>query len=499
MCNFMNLGISLSAKVIALVVVILVCELFFVGSLAYMLDQSEREAARVVRSKKIADAINELSKEMYGFVLMFRKDRFTPSFVADQDLETSEKIAHEQYQTIKENVRDKHSLDVVSKSETAGMAAVKHMRDIQKDPVRLKSLDDLDARRTELKALKNVARDILSEDLLDLSRKEKAVIEASPERQAKIRKNQKLILGGGLALNILVALFLVLILVRQITSRLSIMCDNTFRLAQGKELNAIMPGNDEIATLDKTFHAMAVSLKESEQARQEMVAMITHDLRAPLTVLRNFLELMEVGITGELNQQGKQLIKTAESSSGRMLTLINDLLDSEKIKAGQMELALFELPISQILESGAAPYANLVNEISVKVEPSTSLVVADEERIVRVLANLISNAIKFSPRPSTITVRAFDKEDFVEVDVIDQGRGIPADKLPSIFDKYTQVRGTDSTQKGGSGLGLAICKSIVELHGGKIWVTSIENQGSTFSFTLPKVKTENEAKFSDQD
>jgi signal transduction histidine kinase len=221
--------------------------------------------------------------------------------------------------------------------------------------------------------------------------------------------------------------------------------------------------------------------------KQEVVAMVTHDLRSPVSSVRHFLEMLESNMLGELNDRGKKLLKAADKSTIRMLGLINDLLDIEKIKSGMFELDVREVSTGALLESSCQALAPLANamRITIDIKPEDVLVSADEERIARVVTNLVSNALKFSPAGTSVTVESRTEDGFAVISIRDQGRGIPADLRPYIFDRFTQVMPSDSRQMGGSGLGLAISRAIVELHGGKIWVESGESAGSTFSFTLP--------------
>jgi len=227
--------------------------------------------------------------------------------------------------------------------------------------------------------------------------------------------------------------------------------------------------------------------KSAERMKQEVVAMITHDLRTPLSTIRNFLEMLGSDMYGELTDKGEKMLALADRNSARMLSLINDLLDVEKIKAGMMELSLADTDVFPLMEGCAQSVATLAEPAGIKIEvaPSDIIVRVDEDRISRVITNLLSNSIKFSPSGSTITLTANVKDRFAQIAVKDEGRGIPEELLPTIFDRFTQVMDSDSRGKGGSGLGLAICKALVELHGGKIWVESPSGQGTTFTFTVP--------------
>lgn len=232
--------------------------------------------------------------------------------------------------------------------------------------------------------------------------------------------------------------------------------------------------------------------KAAQRTKQEVVAMITHDLRAPLTTIRHVIDMLHGGTLGTLDERGVQMCVAADRSALRMLSLINDLLDIEKIKAGMMQLVLNNVKLAEIFEHSAHSVAAFAEGQNVRLNmvPTSLSVNVDRDRIVQVLVNLISNAVKFSPPQSTITVKAESKNGLSEVSVIDQGRGIPKEMLDSVFERFQQVEKGDSLVKGGTGLGLAICKEIVLLHGGAIVVRSEPGHGSTFTFTLP-LATEN--------
>ncbi|MBU6454426.1 MAG: cell wall metabolism sensor histidine kinase WalK [Cyanobacteria bacterium REEB67] len=233
--------------------------------------------------------------------------------------------------------------------------------------------------------------------------------------------------------------------------------------------------------------------RQAERMKQEVMAMITHDLRTPLTTIQNFLEFLNDGMYGDVSEKGRKNLYLAQRNSDRMITLINDLLDIEKIKSGMMELELAPTELARSfqfcheLHSAAADQ----NKVTMRFYNTDLVVMADEERLTRVLSNLVSNALKFSPGGSTLTIWAEKKEAMAVITVQDQGPGVPADMLESVFDRFQQVRGQARTKAGahsGSGLGLAICKAIVELHGGKIWLQSEEGKGSAFTFSLPLEK-----------
>lgn len=230
--------------------------------------------------------------------------------------------------------------------------------------------------------------------------------------------------------------------------------------------------------------------REVERVRREFVAIVSHDLRTPLSGIVGGLNLLTEGVCGELPERAQEIIKVADRSASRLMSLINDLLDMEKLEAGMMKLETSPTSIEELIAQAVSDVVTLANKSGIKIvieSQNSGLALADKDRIVRVLVNLLSNAIKFSAPSSQIIVRSLTEHDYVEVSVIDSGRGIPDHFKHLLFQKFQQSQNSDATKKGGTGLGLAICKAIVEQHKGTIGVESIEGEGSRFWFRLPSV------------
>jgi PAS domain S-box-containing protein len=230
--------------------------------------------------------------------------------------------------------------------------------------------------------------------------------------------------------------------------------------------------------------------KQAERFRTELIQMVSHDLRTPLTSIRGTIELLLMSNAVQ-TKENQNLLQIADRSAERMVTLINDLLDIEKMEAGMLQLDRHEVELSEVLTNAAQSmtYKSEQKKVAINVVETSLRVNADSDRLIQILVNLIANAIKFSSAGTTITLNAIAVNGSAVIGVQDQGRGIPAELIPTIFDRFQQVRASDSKKDHGSGLGLAICKALVELHGGTISVESQVGKGSIFKITLPMAGT----------
>ena len=224
-----------------------------------------------------------------------------------------------------------------------------------------------------------------------------------------------------------------------------------------------------------------------DRLKDEFISTVSHELRTPLTAIRGALGLLSSGILGEMNDKAANLFRIALTNSDRLVRLINDILDLERIQSGRKPVTFRPVQLGEIVRQAIDGMQPVAEAASVKLTHDTTQVEieADPDRLLQVLTNLLSNAVKFSPPNSTISVLLRPGAGGVTLSVIDQGRGIPADKLETIFGRFQQVDASDSQQKGGSGLGLAICRTIVLQHCGRIWAERNPVSGSTFNVFLP--------------
>jgi len=232
--------------------------------------------------------------------------------------------------------------------------------------------------------------------------------------------------------------------------------------------------------------------KELAKMKEDFLHSITHDLRSPMTSIRGFLEILLDGSAGALNEEQKNFLKIMDESSEKLLTMINNLLDVSKLEAGKMVLNLGEVDVNKLAHTIVDffyPQAKSMKvNLSFREAAGAEPVQADENLIERVVTNLVSNAMKFTPTGGTVTVTV--KDEYPEageiyLEVADTGKGIPKEEIGRVFEKFHQVSDT-ALKKTGTGLGLTVCKYIVETHLGKIWAESEFGKGSVFCFWIPK-------------
>lgn len=255
--------------------------------------------------------------------------------------------------------------------------------------------------------------------------------------------------------------------------------------------------NREDLLREKTRDSI-LALEASEtasRAKTEYVSTVSHELRTPLTSINGSLSLILGGVVGDIPEKVRGLIEVASNNTTRLLSIINDLLDIEKIEAGKMEFIFSLVDLnqlcSQVVEQNQH-YAQSHNvQFQCQLNKRPMLVSADTHRISQVLANLLSNAAKFSYDNQIVTVRLEEIEDkHCRVAIQNQGNGIPDSYQNTLFEKFTQVEGTQSSNKG-SGLGLNICRAIINKHNGNIGFYSILNETTTFFFELKLVDAVN--------
>ncbi len=280
-----------------------------------------------------------------------------------------------------------------------------------------------------------------------------------------------------------------------IVGRVGAVRDGAGRLASG-DLAVRLPitGRDELTALAGDFNRMADALaqaamrqRELENARRELVAAVSHDLRTPLTAVRAMVEALADGVVQD-PQTRQRYLEAARSQLENLSTLVDDLFEIAQIDAGVLQIELERASLHDLISdtlSNLQPHAEkhgvrLIGEVAANVD----LVLMSPPKMQRVLYNLIGNALRHTPADGTITLRATAAGDEVHVEVDDEGEGISVEDLPHIFEHSYRGEKSRSRDYGGAGLGLAIVRGLVEAHGGRIWVESKPEAGTRFVFTL---------------
>jgi signal transduction histidine kinase len=248
--------------------------------------------------------------------------------------------------------------------------------------------------------------------------------------------------------------------------------------AEGQLLSVIAQGRDITAQL------------EAERMKKEFTSTLSHELRTPLTSIIGSLQLINAGVLGEVPKDVTELTEVAERNGQRLLDLINDILDIEKIESGKLTLMPEQIRVDELVREAMLLNKGFGDRFKVRFQSRGELltreVTADRKRLLQVMTNLLSNAAKFSPEGEVVEISTEEVSDGLRVGVHDRGPGIPEAFRQRIFGRFNQADSTTSRQKGGTGLGLAICKRLVEMMQGHIGFQDRDGGGTTFWFELPR-------------
>jgi signal transduction histidine kinase len=484
-----NLQLQLYQKGLILVAVPLIFELIFVGTLVLALKRAEYEIWRKQHANYVLTESNQLLQNFMSSGLSLYIYGTTGSDAAlerykDLSLEIPREISRLKV-LLRDSPNQKGSLERIKGVGNRATELLAQGSEIIADSRAAKRLAQ------DREVMERMLSDLTGE-LRTFVREQEKAEQIDPQAEAKSRLLVIYCLGLGVVINMVIAVSLAIYFNKGTTKRLLVLMDNTNRLSRSQALHERIGGGDEIAHLDHVFHNMAEALAEAARRKQELVSMVSHDLRTPLTSVQASLTLLSEGVLGSLPMRAMKEVTNAENNTSRLINLINDLLDIEKMEAGQLALECKRIPVDLIFERSYESVKAFAEKqkVNIKVEENDLFVYADGDRLIQVMVNLLSNSIKFSPEESTVTLQAVQRENkMVELQVIDQGRGIPESFRKHMFQRFQQVDQIgDAKKKKGTGLGLAICKNLVELHGGEIGVDSEEGKGSKFWFRIPEEK-----------
>jgi signal transduction histidine kinase/DNA-binding response OmpR family regulator len=254
---------------------------------------------------------------------------------------------------------------------------------------------------------------------------------------------------------------------------------------------------DAATEAQRNKDSLLVQRSELDKIKDEFISTVSHELRTPLTSIRGALGLLSAGLMGNVDAKAQNLLRIAVTNTDRLIRLINDILDIERMESGRATLHVRRINLLELVQQGIdtmtamADAAGVAIVLHVTAASEAVALDGDSDRILQIVTNLLSNAIKFSPANTTVDVHIEADSEWLTLRVSDEGRGIPVDKLETIFDRFQQVEASDARQKGGTGLGLAICKTIVQQHNGIIWAESNVQQkrgpGASLIVAFPRI------------
>ncbi len=262
---------------------------------------------------------------------------------------------------------------------------------------------------------------------------------------------------------------------------------------------AFTPDDQELLTMFASQASIAVTnailyerTKELDRMKSEFVAVVSHEVRTPLTSIKGSLELLGDERFHVLPPPQRELLTICQANTERLISLINDILDFSKLESSKLSLDFESVEVGRLVPEAVENIKNLAGmkgiAIDIHMEGSAGIIEADPMRVTQVITNLLGNAIKFSPENGKIEIWARGTDDEAMVDIKDHGRGISQRDMTRLFQRFAQLDSSTTRKAGGTGLGLVISKGIVEQHGGRIWVESAMGEGSTFSFSLPRTR-----------
>ena len=229
---------------------------------------------------------------------------------------------------------------------------------------------------------------------------------------------------------------------------------------------------------------------EAEQRISDFYSVVSHELRTPIAKIKSSLSVIEDGEAGPVNDSVKRFVSISRNAADTLWRLIENILDFKKLESGKFRLLRQRLQLAQLVESTVAEFEPVAHAAGLKISCDIQdkvYVLADGQRIIQVLENFLSNAVKFTPQEGSILIRVSCKDSSsVRVEVLDSGPGISSDEMSKLFEKFQQIESPDRRARGGTGLGLAVCKAIIEAHGGSVGVDSESGKGSCFWFELEK-------------
>ncbi|MBX9572313.1 MAG: HAMP domain-containing histidine kinase [Candidatus Obscuribacterales bacterium] len=479
----------------------LIFQMFFFGMLILQIQKLEVEVARETRARRIMQTMSKLTELTYEIAAAAVQLKSQVMNSDKEKLKTFFEVITIGREKIQGRMKELKGLIKGYPDEEKGFEQLDRFyqksdkmfelitEGLQGGASAIPALQQLTEYRNMRKGLLNE----LTEGAKDFMHRYEKIERGSPEAQKRLRDSQKGVILFGIAGNFVIAIILVLYFSRSITDRLKVMTLNTMLLAKRQPLMPRISGTDEIAQLDGVFHSMAEALEQASREKQEFLELVSHDIRSPMTAILGNVVLLNMGKLGEISPEAKQRMSSAEDNSRRLITLINDLLDLEKLESGQTDFNKSDVRIEGLLEACLQNAEVLADKVGVSIDldvsDETLTVSANEARLAQVVENLLSNSIIFAGAKKRILVRAARLGELVEISVIDKSRIVPPELLNYAFERRSSEHTKEIRRFFGKGVALPLSKLIIEAMDGKIGVKAAEGEGTCFWINLAAVQT----------
>lgn len=465
----------------------LVCQLLFGGILIASLHQIDSAARKESQAKHLIATCQELRAALVRYYMQVGARKFIATEKMDDGLRNFEALIQSKMVELKEDVNGNPSAETMVRKYDEDLHQVHDLFAEALVSVDVQTSKHAFARYINegefVEHFVECFQNIVDDEESLIAAYKPVVDEFSPRSlQNRASLREALIFGG--ILNTVVVFAVAMYFNKSTLRRLLALMQNISAFSAGKLNPVPVEGADEISDVDRAFRSMAQARIASDEMRRSMYAMVSHDLRSPLTSINLTLSLIIDKEASQLDSKLMTKLNRINSESARLVRLSSGFLDLEKLEDGKLKLQVTECAVRDLVEQSVYAVSGLAQskKVELSVQESGLMVPCDADRIMEVLVNLLSNAVKFTPPNSTVAVAVVARDSNIVFEVSDQGTAIPEEQLANLFQPFSQLEGTVA---GGSGLGLYVSKMLVELHGGQIGYRAREGGGSCFWFSLP--------------
>jgi signal transduction histidine kinase len=484
--------VKIRHRILILIVLPLICQLITAGLLAYSWAQVEQRAQSEVHAKKVVSLVDKVGNLLVQNIMLVSSATIQVEKSESDAIEGVNKELESTTAQLCKAIKDEPGMSEVAKrlqiNTRRHVANWKELGAIYRSGYQKFAFSQFLDHVEFMESMK-VLYDQIAEDIHAIIKKYGPIAsEFQPQGLKQSEVMRSTLISIFVSVGLLSFVF-ALTFSRRFFADWQVLMDNVQKFSRDEKTLQQLSGHDELAELDKAFREMSDEKQRLEEIRQAMRAMVSHDLRSPLTAINVRLDLMIAKYGSSLEPDVLLQLRRMYSESQRLVRLASTLLDVEKLEAGLIDLRLKQLTAVELVDESIEAVQTLAERQEITVLQSANedaLTTCDEDRSIQVLVNLLSNAIKFSPPQSTVEVKAEPvKGGFIRFSVLDEGPGVPPDKVDNLFSKFKQLDQADHVRKEGSGLGLYICKMLVESQGGKVGYQARPAGGSCFWFELP--------------